>query len=415
MSDCLSSSFCKLTSELTISYNGLFLEHSKKHRDLSGYILSRDGVVSNRKSIHSEWSVVTTPEVFLFYDNDSYITYLVNRCDKVIEQIFPHGRILDCTDRVIYEIKDDAWCPVCDLSEKDFKLVIRCTYLKSSEGLSKKEVVLTPSIKYVKGKFVTETETCFIRFDVVGNDAVVDSELSEINKCDVDLCSGSINGNIIEYGQCKVLVYRTVLCNEKTLVFHLFQRSTEKLAFSAKCGQFLPIVNPENDFPGVALPENDSCCSEQDGVNCVMEPTAGSSPDSLSVNLVPIVDWGCVIGKGFDIGTGCWKVPVTGLYRVSAVVSLCTTQSVLNLPTTSLLLVHYSSGFNSQINGGKIVAQAPFNLNASTSQAVINVLTNAEPCDVLCLYYVDRLEPNSTLLNNTYLIRNSTTFNAELL
>lgn len=115
-----SSNFCKLFGELAFSYNGHLVDCvPKDHSQLVGTILTTDGKVLTREACGQPWELILTPAVFLFYDNKSSVTFEVDTCKKCIQELKPHGRILDSTDKKIYEIKDNQWCPIVDLNAEE--------------------------------------------------------------------------------------------------------------------------------------------------------------------------------------------------------------------------------------------------------------------------------------------------------
>lgn len=117
-----SSNFCKLFGELAISYNGHLVECvPKQHSRVVGTILTEDGKVYAREECGEPWELVLTPAVFLFYDNKTNVTFEVDTCKESIKDLKPHGRILDATDKKIYEIKDSQWCPIYDFNSEEDK------------------------------------------------------------------------------------------------------------------------------------------------------------------------------------------------------------------------------------------------------------------------------------------------------
>lgn len=119
------SGFCKLGSELVISFNGLFLRCKPSVRSsIVGTVLTYYGELITRNSRRECFQEVQVPSVYLFYDNKTHATYRVDTCRCKIEDIEPCGRILDCTDRIIYEIKCGEWCPICDLSNQCNRTIV---------------------------------------------------------------------------------------------------------------------------------------------------------------------------------------------------------------------------------------------------------------------------------------------------
>ena len=112
-----SSNFCKLFGELAISYNGHLVDCvPKEHSRNVDTILTVDGKVYTKEECNAIWDLILTPAVFLFYDNKTNVTFEVDTCKQCIRDLKPHGRILDATDKKIYEIKDSQWCPVYDFN-----------------------------------------------------------------------------------------------------------------------------------------------------------------------------------------------------------------------------------------------------------------------------------------------------------
>ena len=119
------SGFCKLGSDLVISFNGSLLECIPQCRSSCvGTVLTRKGELVSRTSRRANWEPLSTPSVYLFYDNDTNATFSVDTCRCKIREIQPCGRILDCTDRVIYEIKCGNWVPICDLSNRQHRTIV---------------------------------------------------------------------------------------------------------------------------------------------------------------------------------------------------------------------------------------------------------------------------------------------------
>jgi hypothetical protein len=425
-------------SELAISYNGKFVRYSRKKLShdlpLGKTFLTHDGCVYKHEN--DDWDQLVTPEEFLFYDSEECVTYLVNRCTKKIESIIPSGKIIDFTDQVLYEIQEDGWCPIYDFSKKDeVQPVIHCTHLTSSEGFNEKTSPMIPRLNLIHGQFTTSSFQKFpISFEIIGQNPLVDLSLSEILPDAVNLENGSVDPNAIPPGHSKVLVYRSQLDHKSLLVFQIFQRDSIVPTISAKYGQFI-----FNELENVVLPEQNPYCPDDEGNACLVHPV--SDPN----NLVQIGDWTSIQGNDFNTEKGFWQVSENGLYKVDIVISLCTIEGVdlINDSNPSFILVQ-TPGCGAKLSeaqreqrslasrtpeseqNGVIVGQAPVNVNSKetprTIQAVLNLLLDLKKDDLLSLYYVDRLSPNSTLAkqedegtlsNEGYrLIRNGTTFNA---
>ena len=395
-----------LASGLAISYNGQFLQDCPKERSSAvGTILTRKGQVHVRDSEDECWDNVITPTTFYFYDNQWEVTFLVDGHKKSITEVKPEGKILDCTDRVIYEIRDSTWCAVCDLSDKAVRTIVKCTHLNACEE----------------------------RFDVLGNNPVLLPELSEISAEDVNLANGSLNPAVIEPGHCAVLIYKTCLCDEKVIVAHIFIRDAETIRFSASCGQFAPLVSVP--VTPIAVPFEDPSCPPATSVGCLTPILPGA------INLVPIVNWveQYDIPGGFDPATGCYTSPQTGDYQVNAILSYC---SPLALPLTLEVsvpwyaLIRFPAGTNPATTPGMIAFCAPVAKNEQAaldiadrieiSQAAINVGLRLNAGDRLCIYYVDEVASTLATITNPgppvvlspggyRLILNCTAFNAHFL
>jgi hypothetical protein len=199
------SGFCKLGSDLVISYNGTFLDCVPQTRSPHcGTVLTRNGQLFFRTSRQHDWELITTPSVFLFYDNNTNATFKVDICEKRIKEIQPQGRILDCTDRVIYEIKCNEWVPVYDLSNHIHRTIVLCNT-------------------------VPATATTFT-FEYPGCNPVVDC-FSEVSAANVEFCDGTATVNLsltdLPVGGCITLLFNVCIDHETVTIAKIFVRAAD--------------------------------------------------------------------------------------------------------------------------------------------------------------------------------------------
>lgn len=231
------SGFCKLGSDLVISYNGSFLDCVPNARSpLCGAILTRNGKVYSRTSRGQEWDLVATPSVFLFYDNNTNATFSVDTCQQNIKEIKPKGRILDCTDRVIYEIKCNEWVPICDLGNRVHRTIVLCNSVPANA-------------------------TTF-SFEYPGSNPVVDS-FSEVSAANVDFCDGTatVNFSLVDLpiGGCTTLLFNVCIDHETVTIAKIFIRAanftpTAAPRFSAIGGSISgPLGSPVSVAPNFPI------------------------------------------------------------------------------------------------------------------------------------------------------------------
>lgn len=190
-----------------------------------------------------------------------------------------------------------------------------------------------------------------IPFDVLGCNAEVLCEFSEIDPDFVDLNNGFLSVEAVLPGECATLIYETCVCDEKVIVAHLFIRDPVDPRFSAKCGQFVPAAAPVAAV--VTPPFPDPC----------LVPIV--SDDGVATNLYQLQDWATIyqVPEGQFSSAGVWTVPETGDYEVKAEIHLCS-QLTQDLPIQSVgrgtitqqlpyfILVRYPSGSDPAVTPG---------------------------------------------------------------
>lgn len=294
--------FCKLGSELVISYNGTFLDYVPHVRSpLRGTVLTRNGQLFYRKSRRHEWEPISTPSVFLFYDNNSNTTFKVDICEKRIKEIQPKGRILDCTDRVIYEIKCNEWVPVCDLGNRAHRTIVLCNT-------------------------VPATATTFT-FEYPGCNPVVDC-YSEISADDVEFCDGTATVNLsltdLPAGGCATLLFNVCIDNETVTIAKIFVRATD----------FTPTAAPRFSAIGSKI---------GDPLGDRVTVASGFPPLGTVLPIpggVTITKWTEIYDRPapgfFDADNGTYKIHVAGDYEFTAEISYNFANRVPNFVTTDI-------------------------------------------------------------------------------
>lgn len=295
------SGFCKLASDLIISFSGRFVDCVPNLRSgITGVILTRKGELLSRTSRCGHWQELQFPSVHLFFDCGTENTFLVDHCKHIIKQVEPCGRILDCTDRIIYEIKDCKWVPICNLADKVSRTIVRCSTISATA---------TSVVLDTIGNFVEVLEFSEIPVDLV---SVADGQIT------VSLPNGTIAP-----GGCAVLLYRTCFCGEELIVAHLIIRSPTPAPivarFSAQAGTIAatPLL-----IPGGALPIVDPILAFLPPA-ASLAPIVVTDPLTGATNISPVTTWveRYDVPSGFDPITGIWTVPVTGDYQVNAVLT----------------------------------------------------------------------------------------------
>lgn len=361
---------------LSIGYNGIFLANSSKEKCSEiGVVLTRGGKVFVRDSKHDSWDDVETPLVFFFRDNKSETSYLVDKNKKSISEANPHGRVLDCTDQMIYEVVHHEWKPICDFSTKVTRTVVRCSHLPAVQvtgPVSSRQVsacLLNNILEEGKCEPITVSSLpgceLTVPIDVLGCDAVVLCEFSEIDADMVDLCNGFMSADAVAPGECAVLIYEACVCGEKVIVAHIFIREAVVPRFSVKCGQFVP---PEAPVPAaVATPVPDPLCPDMDP--CLVPIT---SVDGIATNLYQLQDWVTVyqVPAGQFSPAGVWTVPRSGDYTIKAEIYLCSLRRLVLLLDSDgqidcpyFILVRYPAGADPSVTPGVIEACAPIQNN----------------------------------------------------
>ena len=368
----------KESKGLFIGYNGVFLADSSKEKyEKSGVVLTRGGRVFVRDSKKDHWDDVATSSIFLFRDNETESTYLVDKNKKSIAKANLCGRVLDCTDRVVYEIDDCKWSPVCDLSAKTTRTIVRCSHLSACQStgpISVRQVSAKLLNRIVKKGGCDPCEPIevdslpgrelTIPFEVLGCDARILCEFSEIDSDLVDLCNGFLSVDAVAPGECAVLVYQTCLCDETVIVAQLFIREGIAPRFSAKCGQFVPADAPV--ATPVAPPFDDPLCPEPDPCLIPIESIGG-----LTTNLYQLQNWSTIyqVPESQLTPGGVWTVPETGDYEVKAEIHLCSARRLpvfstsANIRTTYFVLVRYPVEADPVTIPGVIAACAPLENN----------------------------------------------------
>lgn len=448
-------------SELFIGYNGTFLSDSYKesHRK-AGTILTRSGRVYYRERRDESWEDVKTPSTFLFLDNTSRVTYAVNEFDRSIVEAHPCGKVLDCTNRTVYEIRDSKWIPVCDLSDQTTQTIIRTTTFPASHlnkrpgeienGLQRvlydgdgREISINQAGRFVDGE-TNDDEDALLRncamvvsFDVLGENPEVICETTEIGPEKVDLCRGFLTQDAVPHGSSAVLTYQTYYHGQKVIVVQIFNRERFNSKSAAGRGQFAKIIGFEQ--PLIALPTYNNVNPQQEvSVNRFLVPIAEDRS-----NLVPVVNWTINYDsiRAFDPRNGYFHVPESGAYKISIVLSYCSLgllrPTEVSTTTTWFALIKFYG--NMATERGKILAIAPITKydyatidlqdQSQIGQSVFDVGANLKYGDILAIYYIDDIPstianplsaptasgnlPGNVTNTGFRLIRDGTTFNVE--
>lgn len=360
------------SSGLSIGYNGSFLSKSDKEKcHKSGVVLTRGGRVYTRDRKQDPWDRVETPRQFFFRDHKSETTYLVDKDRKSIEESDAQGRVLDCTDRIIYEMSPSGWQPVCDLSTQASRTIVRCHHLAAAStagSISSRQVdcrLLNQILK--QGNCAAVSLPGYdlnIPFEVLGCNAKVLDDISEIPSQLVDLQHGFLSEEAVAPGSCAVLTYETCWCDETVMVAQLFIREAFRPRFSAKCGQFVPPGAPVAAV--VATPLPDPLCPEMDP--CLVPIV---SVDGMATNLYQVVNWmsSMQTPPGQFSDEGVWTVPQSGDYNVKAELYLCSDRRLTlfgpnnDIRSTYFVLVKYPAGADPAVTPGVIEVCAPIQNN----------------------------------------------------
>ena len=383
--------FCQAFGELAISYNGHLVDCVPKEHSCSiGTILTIDGKIYTREECGDPWELILSPAVFFFYDNKTNFTYQVDSCKKSIQDIEPHGRILDCTDKKIYEIKDNQWCPVCDLNAEE-----QCC----PESLV----------------FVQSVSSCAtgINFSVQGTCPEVISEFSQIQASNVNFITGTV---ALPASGSPVLYYSTNICGKNTNVAQIFIREPDTPRMSGiKClNSLLPGFVSSDITPLV------SRCSRPDNVT---SPTGGNTFSPTGISTI-------ISSPTGQLSASTWTVPVTGDWELNVGVSY---DGVPNLPNPSIdpkgnnnfilvrsrgttnevldvVLVQYDHYTTYVLNNGVLIRTDNYEI-VNNGRAVFNELLNFQAGDVVSIYLVT---DSAATFAAWYYNRTAVTINAHL-
>ena len=352
------SNFCHLHGEMAFSFNGHFVKKEKDDGDRTGVVLTKNGKVFVRDNINSHWEPIKTPAVFLFYDNKHGVSYKVDTCEKSIERIEPHGRIIDCTDLVIYEIKDRQWFPIFNMADS-----------RSVETLVFSETVSACATG--------------VNFQVVGTNPSV-LTFSQIPASAVDFATGSIDPAAVLPGSSMVLLYTSFVCGKCTIIAQIIIRGETQVRVSAQCAD-------EISPTGVTLAAIIPCPSPVDILT--VQPTAS--------NAFLVSAWGTnySVPAGQMSPTG-WRVPQAGDYDLNVVVTYLTSEPVDNNSEADNFILTQTSGSTVTIIGRVSVL---YNFNgtdftlAPRGQAVFSKGLRAQAGDVIQLYLVSKQAAAYTL------------------
>lgn len=343
------SGFCKLGSDLVISYNGSLLECIPNTRSsLVGTVLTRTGQLVSRTSRRASWEPLSTPSVYLFYDNDTNGTFLVDTCRCKIKEINPCGRILDCTDRVIYEIKCGNWVPICDLSDRQHRTIVLC----NSVGAT------------------ATTAT----FDFPGVNPVIDA-ISEIFADQVVFLGNTATVTFratgpgsLPIGGCAVLAFTVCVDHELVTVFKIFIRqATTSARFSAQGGQIGAITAP------IATPITTTVLPG------VLDPLAGLLAPTLAfgstARAFPVAGWFEIYDRpapgSFDPATGIATIISPGDYLINSQLSYTSPAPIPNFAAiiagttapTATIVLRTAVPYFALLRNGAIVDIAPVTAN----------------------------------------------------
>jgi len=292
------SGFCHLGSDLVISYNGSLLECIPVNRcSLVGTILTRNGQLISRNNRRDNWQNLLTPSVYLFYDNDTNVTFLVDTCKCKIKEIEPCGRILDCTDRIIYEIKCGDWVPICDLSNRQQRTIVLCNSVGATATTALFEF---PGSNPVVDCF---SEVLASNVTFLGNSATVTFPLTG---------PGSLAA-----GGCTTLIFTVCIDHETVTIVKIFIRQTGAALqrFSAQAGTF-----GTRAAVGVLIPTLPTIVTPGPA------PTAlPAFPPITEAAVAPINLWAIERydrpADSFNPATGIFTAPVAGDYEIDAVLT----------------------------------------------------------------------------------------------
>jgi hypothetical protein len=332
--------FCKLGSELVISYTGTIEECiPEKKSSVVGTILTRFGELVSRDSPCDEWVTILTPSVYLFFDIVTNHVFLVNTCRKKIEEIKYTGRTLNCSDRIIYEVKCNKRTSVCNLANKQYKTIVLCQSVPENA-----------------------TSVCF---QFPGSDPVV-SCFSQISPCDVvfqcntaivrfPLCGpGSIYSN-----ECVVLLFDVCIDGNLYTIAKIFNRESRgSVRFSSQAGKISTNTLPNSI--GTSLGD------------CLITPTLAPGSTALAY---PIVNWEQIYTHPelFNSTTGLATILKSADYSINAKLNYCSGNPIPNfnaivnfdgVNTTAVLTLRDQVPYFALVkNGGTIVNVAPITAN----------------------------------------------------
>lgn len=436
--------FCKLGSDLVISYNGSLLECIPSTRSsFIGTVLTRTGELISRSSRCDKWESLSSPSVYLFYDNDTDTTFLVDTCIRKIKEIEPSGRILNCTDQIIYEIKDGEWVPVCDLSSHQ-----------------QKTIVLVNTVS------ATDTSATFT---FPGDFQEVDpfSEISATNirrlGNNITVIFPTFGSGSLPSGGATVLIFTVCIDGELVTIIKIFIRqaaspqrtgarggtylvSTTGLPIEAAAAAGVATLPGIQTVPVTTLPINAIPAANAPPANPTVlgfvAPGVGGLAPLTGADVAAIVNWQELVdapGNGFDPATGTITALVTGDYQITAELQYL---RVFPLATRNFVPYYVLVRSNSSGVPIEVLERAFVNANLFTAplpvpgsrptfdllevgQASFDIIVRLNTGDRVRLFYIDPLlgtiPPNSPSpgfpqgTGGYVLDPLGTTFNSELL
>lgn len=321
-------------NEIDFCYNGWYFEEiPPQSSSVTGTVLNYQAELMARESPDTPWQRIMTPQNYYFYDNQREIIYRVDTRKPSIVECKLSGHIIDCTDKIIYQVKKDVWTPICYLARKYHYTLTR--YIEV--GFSDQEVIL----------------------EVVGSEPKVVQELSEIPPLSVNLTTGRLNLSGISPGTSKTLVYQSFLHGKLVAVMQIINRVHGVYSHFIQGGQLsfqghnlnahYPLANDEGLFALEKLP-----------------------------------------GTTFSVSDWNWTAPKSGKYSYCATITYCAPGGVPKVKLVpNFLLV--------RLPADEVVALAPVQatLNedefilSSAGQVQLNATLRLEAGDQLRVYFVD--------------------------
>lgn len=278
------SDFCQLGSKFTICFAGSLVDCVPNIRSrTTGTILTRKCEIVSRCKSADRWETVTTPSMYLFYDNDTEKSFMIDSGKCSMKKVRPCGKILDCTNKIIYEVRHDEWHIICDLNQKNHTV----TSINS----------------------IAANENTF-SFEFFGSDPTI-NEFSEITSDEVSFNGTSATikfnsagqGSIPDHGSVTLILDVIINCEHVSIVKIFIRQSDSKNVprISARGGQIIKV--PTNNVPApITVP--------------IFPLQFDGTTDSLGGLLSPTLDPGST-ARAYTIGNWVeiYDKPVSGTFN----------------------------------------------------------------------------------------------------